>query len=51
MKELIVWVAGLYSVSLIGFLVYLRKGFFQMSGEDALPSINFDSEEDIVESE
>jgi hypothetical protein len=42
MKALIVWVAGLYSVSLIGFLVYIRKGFLQMSGEGTMPFINLD---------
>ncbi|GAB4280669.1 MAG: hypothetical protein Kow0029_25370 [Candidatus Rifleibacteriota bacterium] len=42
MKALIVWITGLYSVSLIGFLVYIRKDFLQMSGEDSLPLINLD---------
>ncbi len=46
MKALIVWVAGLYSVSLIGFLIYIRKSFFQMNGEGALPWLNFDSGEE-----
>lgn len=40
MKALIVWVAGLYSVSLIGFLIYIRKSFLQMTGEGAMPFFN-----------
>lgn len=51
MKALIIWVAGLYSVSLIGFLVYIRKGFLQMSGEGALPFINLDIAEEGIELE
>jgi hypothetical protein len=51
MKALIVWIAGMYSVTLIGFLVYLRHSFLQIVGEGALPEINFDLNEDWSENE
>ncbi|MEW6710898.1 MAG: hypothetical protein AB1403_13815 [Candidatus Riflebacteria bacterium] len=49
MKALIVWLAGLYSVSLIGFLIYIRKGFLQMTGEGAMPFFGFDASEEKIE--
>lgn len=40
MKAVCSMIAGWYSVALIGFLVYIRRGFLQMSGENCLPSID-----------
>lgn len=40
MKSVCAMIASWYSVSLIGFLIYIRKGFLQMSGESSLPSID-----------
>lgn len=51
MKALIVWVAGLYSVSLIGFLIYIRKSFLQMSGESAMPYLNLEVNDEILDDE
>lgn len=47
MKAMVEMVAGLYSVSLCAFLVFIRKGFLQMSGESSLPSIDLNCPEDI----
>lgn len=40
MKSLCSMIVSWYSLALIGFLVYIRKDFLQMSGESALPSID-----------
>lgn len=32
--------AGLYTVSLCGFLLFIKKGFLQITGESSLPSID-----------
>ena len=47
MKALITMLAGLYCVSLAAFLMFIRKGFLQMKGEECMPSIdvNCDLEE------
>ena len=49
MKALIIWVMGLYSVSLVAFLMYIRKTFLQMTGEGCVPCINFDEFESSVD--
>lgn len=49
MKAVVEMVAGLYSVSLCAFLVFIRKGFLQMSGESSLPSIDLNCPDDFTE--
>jgi hypothetical protein len=51
MKAVVSMLAGLYSVSLCAFLIYIRKGFLQMSGESSLPSIDINCFEDGREDE
>lgn len=51
MKALIIWVTGLYSVSLIAFLIYIRKTFLQITGEGCVPCINFDQFENSTEND
>lgn len=46
MKSVCAMIASWYSVSLIGFLIYIRKDFLQMSGESALPSIDLNCPEE-----
>ncbi len=46
MRDVCSMIASWYSVSLIGFLVYIRKDFLQMSGENALPSIDLNCPEE-----
>jgi hypothetical protein len=46
MKAVCSMIAGWYSVALIGFLLYIRKGFLQMSGESALPSIDLNCQDE-----
>ncbi|MBU1105219.1 MAG: hypothetical protein KKB51_01025 [Candidatus Riflebacteria bacterium] len=40
MKEVLSMFAGLYTVSLCGFLLFFKKGFLQITGESSLPSID-----------
>ncbi|KAF1079388.1 MAG: hypothetical protein GQF41_4268 [Candidatus Rifleibacterium amylolyticum] len=40
MKEVLSMFAGLYTVSLCGFLLFIKKGFLQITGESSLPSID-----------
>lgn len=40
MKEILSMFAGLYAVSLCGFLLFIKKGFLQITGESSLPSID-----------
>jgi hypothetical protein len=40
MKEVLSMFAGLYAVSLCGFLLFIKKGFLQITGESVLPSID-----------
>jgi len=49
MKAVVEMVAGLYSVSLCAFLVFIRKGFLHMSGEGSLPSIDLNCSDDFSE--
>lgn len=51
MKTVFATLAGFYSVSLFGFLLFFKKGFLQISGESSLPSIDVNCSDDIVESE
>jgi len=53
MKEVLSMFAGLYTVSLCGFLLFIKKGFLQITGESSLPSIDMCSnvEPDDIEDE
>lgn len=51
MKSVVSMLAGLYSVSLCAFLIYIRKGFLQMSGESSLPSIDINCINDSADDE
>ncbi len=49
MKAVCSMIMGWYSVALLGFLVYIRKGFLHMSGESALPSLDLNCPDDVAD--
>lgn len=49
MKAVCSMIASWYSMALIGFLVYIRRGFLQMSGETSLPSIDLNCTEENID--
>lgn len=51
MKAVCSVIVSWYSVALLGFLVYIRKGFLHMSGESALPSIDLNCPDENSETE
>ncbi|HNX78005.1 MAG TPA: hypothetical protein PLM07_21400 [Candidatus Rifleibacterium sp.] len=51
MKAVCSMIVGWYSVALLGFLVYIRKGFLHMSGESALPSLDLNCPEDMADAD
>lgn len=46
MKEVLSMFAGLYAVSLCGFLLFIKRGFLQITGESSLPSIDMGCSEE-----
>lgn len=40
MKAALTMLLGLYSASLVTFLVFIRRGFLQICGENCIPSID-----------
>ncbi len=49
MKAMVTMLAGLYSVSLCAFLVHIRRGFLQISGENEMPSIDLNFPDEALE--
>lgn len=51
MKAALTMLLGLYSASLVTFLVFIRRGFLQITGENSVPSIDLNQVDEDFEQE
>ena len=51
MKAVITMLLSFYSASLVTFLVFIRRGFLQMCGENCIPSIDLNIVDEETEPE
>lgn len=45
MREIINGIFSLYSLSLVGFLIFIRKDFLHITGDFSMPSIDLNPDE------